>query len=259
MANNPAEETVEIHWAYIPADFFGEKAGYDCGDYSVKVEGGHATARMGAAFYKQGRDFQNTLTEELRNYFHVWQLDRRRAFEIRGPSVRHIHPDGTGAIIQVVNELVCTLEPQPCNPILAGPDGVVHEPRRERFETTKNRACLWLCHASDLTARRMLESYDRAVREPEQVLMRLYEVWEAVAQAFGGKKNKARDVLGISYSRLEALANDKRLKQGRHSGRFVGPQRDATAAELDEAWRIAREMIEKYLNHLSGLTRLGSG
>ena len=250
MPDDPVEETVEIQWIYTPADFFDGKIERDCKSYSVEIEDGHATARMSAAFYRPGRDFQHALADELRRYFYLWQLDRRRVFEIRGPSVRRIHPDGTSDITIVVDSVVGVSEVGTPNLISTDANGVVHDARREHFEAMKQLVELRLRHASDPTARKMLERYDRAVRQPENELWRLYEVGETVAQAFGRNKKKAADALGISYSRLEALANDNRLKQGRHVGQNVGPQRDATIEELDEARRIAREMIEKYLKYL---------
>ena len=116
----------------------------------------------------------------------------------------------------------------------------------------KNRAQVWLRHASDPTGRRMLDSFDASIRYPGNELVYLYEIWDALQTNFRGD-NKARRTLGISKSdrsRLTNLANIEPLNQGRHRGRHAGNLRDATASELDETRKIAVEMIEKYLKYL---------
>ena len=251
MPDDPVEETVEIQWVYTPADFFDGKIERDCKSYSVEIEDGHATARMSAAFYRPGRDFQHALADELRRYFYLWQLDRRRVFEIRGPSVRRIHPDGTSDITIVVDSVVGVSEVGTPNLISTDANGVVHDARREHFEAMKQLVELRLRHASDPTARRMLESFDAAIRYPGNELVYLYEVWDALQTKFRRNK-KAGKALGISRpnrSWLTNLANKEPLNQGRHRGRF-DTLRDATVEELDKARRIAKDMIEGYWKYL---------
>ena len=132
-------------------------------------------------------------------------------------------------------------------------NGVVHDPRREHFEAMKNLMELRLRHASDPTARRMLESFDAALRYPGNELVYLYEVWDALQTKFRRNK-KGRKALGISRpdrSWLTDLANKEPLNQGRHRGRF-DTLRDATYEELAKARKIAQEMIEKFLLYLDG-------
>ncbi|MBE3124775.1 MAG: hypothetical protein IMZ57_03860 [Acidobacteria bacterium] len=256
MPDDPAEEMVEIQWVYTPADFFDGKIEHDCGNYSVEIEGGHATARMSAAFYRPGGDFQHALAEKLRSYFRLWQLDRRRVFEIRGPLARRIHPDGTTDITIVLDSVVCVSEVGTPNLISTDANGVVHDARCEHFEAMKILVELRLPHASDPTVRRMLDSFDAAIRYPGNELVYLYEVWDALQTKFRRNK-KGRKALGISRrnrSRLTNLANKEPLNQGRHRGRF-DTLRDATIDELAEARNIAKEMIEKFLLYLDDRQR----
>jgi hypothetical protein len=246
MADNPAEETVEIQWVYTPADFFDEKIERNCERYSVEIEGGRATARMSAAFYRPGGDFQHALTEELRNYFRLWQLDMRRVFEIRGPSVRRIHPDGRTDITICVDGIVCVSEVGDINLRWTDASGVVHDSRREHFAAMKGKVELLLCHASDRKAHRILESHAASIATPGEELVYLYEIWDALMKKFKGEKNALR-VLGIlpeTKTRFYELTCNLPLRQGRHRGRH-DTLRDATAEELDDARRIAKDMMEK--------------
>lgn len=105
---------------------------------------------------------------------------------------------------------------------------------------------------SDPIVRRMLESFDAALRYPGSELVYLYELWDELQTKFRRNKN-AQKALGISRparSSLTYLANEELLNQGRHRGQHAGKLREATTSELDEARKIAREMIEKYLKYL---------
>jgi hypothetical protein len=132
---------------------------------------------------------------------------------------------------------------------------IIGDTRRDRIEVTKTLAELSSRYApTDPTIRRILDSFDVAVRYPRSVLVYLYEVWEALQTKFGGER-KARKTLGIhrkKRSSLTKLADKEPINQGRHRGRFAGRLRDATTNELDEAWLIARGMYEKYLSYLDG-------
>lgn len=251
MPDNPPEETVEIQWVYTPADFFYEKIERNCESYSVEIEGGRAIARMSAAFYRPGGDFQHALAEELRSYFRLWQLDRRRVFEIRGPSVRRIHPDGRTDITICVDGIVCVSEVGEVNLISTDANGVVHDARREHFEDMKGLVEHKLRHVSDPKAHRMLESHAGSIATPGEELAYLYEIWDALMKKFKGKNNALR-VLGISpetKTRFYDLTCNLPLRQGRHRGRH-DTLRDATAEELDDARGIAKDMMEKYWRYL---------
>ena len=95
----------------------------------------------------------------------------------------------------------------------------------------------------------LLNSYAAAVKDPDNELVHLYELREAVVAKFGGE-GAARRALGVSsanWSRHGRLANDEPLKQGRHRGKKVGNLRDATEGELNEARSIARLVVKSYL------------
>ena len=106
MAINPTEVEVEIHWVYIPADFFEEKVVRDCGSYSIEIEGGRVIARMSADFYDSVPGLRDAIGRDLNFYFLLWQLDRRKPFEIHAGAVFHTRPDGTKDTTIVLSSIV---------------------------------------------------------------------------------------------------------------------------------------------------------
>jgi len=98
----------------------------------------------------------------------------------------------------------------------------------------------------------LLQSNDKAANDPENELVYLYEIRDALSTNFGDDR-KARTVLSITksqWSRFGNLCNNEPLRQGRHRGEALGMLRDATAAELKEARDIAGAMIKAYLDYL---------
>jgi hypothetical protein len=93
------------------------------------------------------------------------------------------------------------------------------------------------------------------VADPDNELVHLYEIRDALATKFGGE-GAVRSALGIrskEWSSLGQRANSEPLRQGRHRGTKVGGElRDAVESELKDARGIARNMIEAYLYYLVG-------
>lgn len=98
----------------------------------------------------------------------------------------------------------------------------------------------------------ILSFYKTSVHDPSNELIHLYDIWEALKTRFDGQ-SAVLTALGVSDSDRRALgklANDEPIRQGRHRGAKISDLRDATEAELDEARKIARIMIEAYLRYL---------
>lgn len=253
MANNTTETKIEIEWNYTPPSYFEERIVLERKGYSIEIEDGHITARMSADVFDSQPDLRDSLTQELNDYFLGAQPIRRQPFEIHNGAINRVWPDGRRDTTIVVQSAVMKMTGGHVDLVHTDHEGVVHDTRQDRIDTTKSLAELSARHAAtDRTTRKMLDSFDAAVRDPENELVHLYEVWEALTQEFRGESN-ARNTLGISNhvrSRLGRLANDKPLNQGRHRGRHAGSLRDASTDELDEARAIARDMLASYLRYL---------
>ncbi len=253
MPDSPAEDRIEMYWVYNPPDFFDEKIELPRADYTFEIEGGRATAKMSAAVYEPGKHLRQALTVELENYFRFWQLQTRKTFELRTGGVDRIHPDGTRESALLVRSVNFTLTVVDPNVVTVDPDGTVHDVRKEQFEARKKLAETQLVLSSDPDVRRMLESYDGSVTNPGEELVYLYEIWDAVMEKFKGGPAAER-ALGISHGtidRFNELTCNLPLKQGRHRGRH-DVLRSATTGELDEARKVALEIIDKYLKYIDG-------
>lgn len=124
------------------------------------------------------------------------------------------------------------LEPEPGRIVINGhpvdfqvrdKDGnIIADSKRERIEKKKSLADpVSTYRASDTTLASLLRSHDAAVRDPNNELVHLYEIREALSVKFGGDK-EARSELGTSasdWSRFGQLCNNEPLRPGRHRAR----------------------------------------
>lgn len=111
-------------------------------------------------------------------------------------------------------------------------------------------------YGNDKTAKAILSSFNEATNDPDNELVHLYEIWEALTSKFGGEKN-ALSELNISQRErvtLTKLANNEPLRQGRHRGKHIEGLRDATSGELEAVRKIAARMIYAYFNYLDCAT-----
>jgi hypothetical protein len=99
-----------------------------------------------------------------------------------------------------------------------------------------------------------VDSYVKAMQDPADELVHLFEIREAAWKHFGKKEAAVQKAFGIDkskwrdfgWSELGRLANDAPLRQGRHRGKHANQLRDATPEELAEARTIARRFIEAF-------------
>jgi hypothetical protein len=138
---------------------------------------------------------------------------------------------------------------------------IIADSKRDRIERKKSLAELVSVHrASDGLLAAMLRSYSAGVRDPNNELVHLYEIRDALSVKFGGD-NSARAAIAITasqWSRLGQLCNNDPLRQGRHRGKTGEALRDASEGELVEARGIVRAMIEAYLQYLEVCNRQGN-
>jgi hypothetical protein len=130
---------------------------------------------------------------------------------------------------------------------------VVSDSRKQRITKKQELAERVAKHRSqDPVLASIAASYQSAVTDPDNELVHLYEILDALKTKFGGK-DAALASLNIekeSWNKLGQLANHTPLRQGRHRGSKIGELRNATKTELEEVRHAARTMVEAYLDYL---------
>ena len=251
---------VIFEWTFSPPDYFEVPIEVVRSDYTLKIAHGKAEAKVDAATYDASPSIRETIGQGLNDRFLGVQLLTRQAYELSVSTMTRVHPDGRRNVILEVGTGHFKITGQPVDFRVTDKDGnITADTKRDRIEKKRSLAELVSTYrASDQTLASLLRSHNAAVRDPNNELVHLYEIRDALSVKFGQDK-KARTALRISsadWSRFGRLCNDEPLHQGRHRGKTGGVAlRDATESELSEARRIALGMIEAYLLYLDSLAQ----
>lgn len=245
---------IVLEWKFSPRDYFEKTIDISRQNYTMTIEDGHVEARIDSEVYEANPQMRQELHEALNGRFLGVQLLTHRAYELSRSTMTRVHPDGQRDVFVEPESLSMVTSVHPADIRSSDKDGnVIFDSKRDRIDKKKSLAELVASHRNtDALLPSLLQSNDAALRDPNNELVHLYEIREALSTKFCGE-NAARSALGISsfnWSRLGQLCNNEPLRQGRHRGKSGGSLRDATESELSEARGIARALIEAYLQYL---------
>lgn len=248
------QDVVVLEWAFSPADFFEEPIHIVREDYEMRIDNGKVEARIDPDIYGKEHKMRDELHEALNGRFLAIQLLTHKPYKLSKASMYRLHSDGRKDVTVFLDSCVMTAFVGTLDIVVKDKHGnVISDSRKERAEKKKELADLVQKYRSeDPLLSSLLRSNNAAVNDPNNELVHLYEIRDALSGRFGGETG-AQTALGIGgtqWSRLGQLANDEPVKQGRHRGRSAGALRDATEAELKEARSIALSLVEGYLQYL---------
>lgn len=253
--------SVTLEWTFSPADYFEEPIKIRHDDYILMIDNGKVQARANYETYTANPSMRAALQDTLNSQFLGAQLVSNKEYKLSTTATIYtMHPDGRK---QIATEIPCghimiTGHPPDLNAVDKS-GNVILNTQRDRIEKKKRFADLVSRYRGDYVLESLLRSHNTAVRDPNNELVHLYEIRDALSNRFGGE-SASRSTLGISssdWSRFGLLCNNEPLKQGRHRGKHPDALRDATEAELSETRRISQSMIEAYLQHLDNFSDVG--
>ncbi|SBT08345.1 putative ferric uptake regulation protein [Candidatus Propionivibrio aalborgensis] len=254
--------TVLLEWNFTPPDYFEEAIAILRHDYAMNIADGKVEAKIESSIFTSNSSIRQALHDSLNDRFLGVQLLTHRPYELSKSTITRVHPDGRREMSIELESACFVISGGSVDFQVTDKDGnVIADSKRDRIERKKSLAELVSAHrASDGLLGAMLRSYDAGVRDPNNELVHLYEIRDALSVKFGGE-GSARAALAITasqWSRLGQLCNNEPLCQGRHRGKTGEVLRDATEAELAEARGIARAMIEAYLQYIDPQNLQGS-
>ena len=247
------EDVVILEWTFTPKDYFEDEIHIERDDYEMIINDGLVEARISPEVYDEEHKMRDSLHKNLDDRFLGVQLLTHRPYKLSKASMYRLHPDGRKDVTVFPESCVMTITAGNVDLVVKDKDGnIISDSRRERVEKKKELAELAETYSSDPVAASLLASYKAAVNDPDNELVHLYEIRDALSKLFSGEKeaHKALKISASEWSRLGQLANSEPLKQGRHRGKSAGGLRDASEEELTETRKIARNFVEAYLVYL---------
>lgn len=258
-------ESITIEWSYKPPNYFEESVTLVGDSYRLIIDDGKAIATVDARFYDSHPSVQDELTLQLEDRFLGAQLINRVSYELSRPVViRHYLYGRRNISLSAEAEVLSVTADVRFDVVHKDAAGtILSDSRQDRIEERLGLSELVARYRrTDTTLEAMLTSFDRAVRDSANELIYLAEIMEAFNRTPARRCVEARwrelDIYQKQdklWSQLGRLANNEPLNQGRHRGRHVGELRDASAAELEEARRVAKEIIVSYLKYLEDTQR----
>ena len=217
----------------------------------MTIENGKVQALIEPGIYGEDHKMRDESDNCLNNRFLGVQLFIHKPYELSNASVYRLLPDGRKVPTVFPESCVSIQSVESPDLVTKDKDGnIISDSKKERIQRKENLAELAEKYAyKDNLIKSLLKSYNSAVSDPDNELVHLYEIRDAIATKFGNEYS----ALGISrakWDRLGRFANDEPLTQGRHRGRKVDSLRDATEEELMEARQIALDLISGYFNYL---------
>lgn len=248
------EDVVLLEWRFTPAKYFEDDICIERDNYKMVIKEGKVEAHINPSAYDKEHKMRDYLHQSLNDRFLGAQLVTHKPYELSKASVHRLHPDGRKDGTMFAETGMSFVVSATLDSVVKDNEGnIISDSRRDRINKKKELSELAEEYSSnDSVAASLLKSNNAAVKDPENELVHLYEIRDALSKRFSGEV-QARNTLNLNasdWSRLGQLANSEPLKQGRHRGQSAGSLRDATEDELKEARNIALGFVEAYLVYL---------
>jgi hypothetical protein len=248
------DDAVILEWRYTPKSFFEDARNIQRDDCEIRIADGRVTATVAPDQYDKEHKKRDELHEFVEGYFRSVQLFTHQSFALPKPGMSRIHPDGRRDVTVFPQTLHSTLKiSDHVDFVVTDADGnIVADSKRERIEAENKLAeAIGRIRPTDPILGKLLDSFHAAVEDPDDELVHLYEIRDALSAHFGGRQ-KVQAALNISKSEwdgLGRLACTEPVQQGRHRGEHLVPLRRATGDELANARGYARRFIEAYVRY----------
>lgn len=250
------EKTIILEWTFSPQDFFEEGNNYKLDECDIVIEKGKITAKIPESIFDKEKTLRSKLHDILNARFLAAQLLNHAPYKFSNSQMK-IESEDRIEIYMEAEPIEIRVNVPPADIKLYDKDGnIIKDTRKERIDRRNSLADkVTKFIISDEALLAILRSYNSAVNDPENELIHLYEIRDALASRFGSAKN-ARKELNIneeSWNNLGKICNQAPLHQGRHRGQNLGTLRAATNEELVMARQTSVYFIESYVKYLENL------
>ncbi len=248
-----SSEQTNIEWIYEPADLFEATYKQVREDYELALDAGRAVAALCAPLNPVPPDVVDRIKADVEGVLLLRQLQVHRKYSLEGARICQYSEGHKNVSIEIGCGDLAVGKCQADVLVKDAADNVMRDSRAERIsEHHSSLAVLAPKVIRSTILRSLLESYSRSISDPNDELVHLYEIRDALCKHFGGEKSTCA-ALGISaseWSRMGALANAAPVEQGRHRGQHPEGRRAATDSELDDARQLAVRWIMAFADSI---------
>ena len=252
MTDNMHDKVI-LEWPFSPPDFLETVIKEEGEGYQLVIDSGKAVATIHAEHFDTHPDIRSELHSRIQKRLQGAQLVKHQRFELEDSRLTRFAADGRKThFLELKGTLYTTSVFPPDRQVRDAGGNVVVDTKQERIDEISSLGDSLIKFPGDMLLEGLLGIFGAAQNDPDNVLVRLYEIRDALHKRFGNYKTMESQ-LGIAepqINRFGKLCCDLPLLEGRHRGRSLGQLRPATKAELKEAYDIAQAMIMGYLQYL---------
>ncbi len=178
---------VVLEWTFSPPDYFETPIEILRDDYTMIIADGKAEAKIDSAIYDANPSMRAALRNALNYQFLAFQLFSHRKYELSNSTIIR---DGFKEYILECGTATIKLTCGAVDFKKWDKDGnVVVDTKRDRIEEKKRLADLINRHqADDKVLGLLLQSYYASRRDPNNELVHLYEIRDALSSKFAAKR-----------------------------------------------------------------------
>ena len=247
-------DIVLLEWEFSPPDYFEEEHTIEHDDCQLVIKEGKVEARIDPSVYDQNNKMRDSLYEFLDKRFSGVEIYSHKPYKLSEASEIKLYTDGRKDVVVYAKVSMIGTVSMTADVTISDKDGnIISDSKRDRIQKKKKFAQLVGDFSyDDPVANSLITSYKTSVSDPDNELIHLYEIRDALSKCFLGDKEaqKRLNLKKSDWSNLGRLANNEPLIQGRHRGKSTGELRSATDKELDDARNIAKKFIEAYLTYI---------
>lgn len=249
--NMETQAQTVLEWTYEPSTLFEEEVTLAHSGGVIRIDCGHIKGVFDATHYEQGREFRDCIHEIVSARVRAQEVQVRKQCKLSAASMSREYADGRRDVTAFPETLSVRVKVNIPDIIVKDAHGnVVKDSKTERLKKQKEFGeNVSILLPQDIALKRMLESFHNALRDPDNALIHLYEIMDAVVVACGTSKDEARRRLILTekeWSKFGRIANNAPLLEGRHRGKHEYLKK-ASKDESQFATKFAQRIIEQYV------------
>jgi len=247
---------VYANWTYTPTDYFENEILLEEAGYSIKIKEGNIELVVNEEENENVSETHSKYSDMVESFFMAELLGERRFYELKvsslkaenedGSITKYIKPKSINVTFSFGTSVAFTIMDKDGNIIKDSEE----EKQKKQIELLKK---LQNALNRDEIVKGLIDSYKSSISDPNNELVHLYEIRDALHSYFGshGKAIKDLSITAKEWNDLGRVCNGLPLNQGRHRGQNLGHLRDASKEELEKARTIAIKMIESFIDYLN--------
>ena len=247
-------------WEFTPDDLFEEDSDLSEPGYEIHAAKGTFSVTVTEQLSRSDETIRDDVERKLQSLLSGAQLQEHKPTSLSLKNFSRATDDGRRGVTIFVPTALMTISGMPVDFVVKDKDGnIITDTKADRVRGKQANAKRVRRHGDDPTLRAITASFQAALNDPDNALVHIYEIRDALKTKFGGER-EALQVLdvGSEWRSIGRLANNTEIRQGRHRGIYrAAGLREATTEELNQARESASRIIGAYLDHLDGASCAG--